>query len=224
MSKPYSPSRRSFLTNGLKWSGGITALLGSHAAFAELCGITVAQQEGPYYPEGDLDRDADLVQIKPGDPLAKGNIIHVVGTVTDEDCRAIPGALVEIWQACYSGKYNHSEDPNKLELDPWFQYWGRARSDADGRYVFRSVVPGYYPTSSTTYRPPHIHFKAHAPGHQSLTTQMYFNPATFENPEIGKFVKFWNDKEKVPASLIISFNPAREGKTGKFDIALKRLA
>jgi len=219
MTKPFSPSRRNFLTNGLKLGGGLTALLSGTPALAELCGITIPQQEGPYYPEGDLDRDADLVQLKPGGPLAKGTIIRVVGTVTDEDCRAIPDALVEIWQACHSGKYNHSEDPNSLELDPNFQYWGRARTDQNGRYEFRSVIPGYYPNTAKTYRPPHIHFKTHAPGHQSLTTQMYFDPDSFADPKVAAFVKRWNDYERVPASLIISF----KSSTGKFDIALKRL-
>ncbi len=223
MTKPFSKDRRHFLTNGLKLGGGLTALLAGTPALAEMCGITVPQQEGPYYPEGDLDRDADLVQVKTGGPVAKGDVIFVTGTIRDQDCRAIPDALVEIWQACHSGKYNHSEDPNDLELDPDFQYWGRARADRDGRYTFRSVVPGYYPTSGTTYRPPHIHFKTHAPGHQSLTTQMYFHPDTFENPDTAKFVKFWNEKERVPASLIVKFSHLRAGKTGFFDIALKRL-
>jgi len=221
MSKPFNANRRSFLTSGLKWGGGLTALVATSPSFAEMCGITVPQQEGPFYPEGDLDRDSDLVQLKAGGAVAKGNVVYVAGKVTDETCKPIEGALVEVWQACHSGKYNHSEDPNNLELDPNFQYWGRARTDAKGNYRFRTVIPGYYPTSATTYRPPHIHFKAHATGHLSLTTQMYFNPATFADPETAKFVKYWNDRERVPASLIISFAPSREGKTGTFDIVLK---
>lgn len=204
--------------------GGLTAILASSPSLAAICGITPTQIEGPYYPESDLERDSDLVQIKSGDPLAKGNVVYVVGKViTGNDCKPIAGALVEIWQACHSGKYSHSEDPNHLELDPNFQYWGRARTGADGTYKFRTVVPGYYPTSPTTYRPPHIHFKTHAKGFLSLTTQMYFTPETFEDPATAKFVKFWNDQEKVPKSLLIDFTPvgSQKAKVGTFDIVLK---
>ncbi len=205
--------------------GGLTALLASSPSFAAVCGLTLPQQEGPYYPEGDLERDSDLVVIHSGDPQAKGQIIYLTGTVTNEKCEKLSGALVEIWQACFSGKYSHSEDPNNLELDPNFQYWGRAHTDSQGKYKFRSVVPGYYPNTPTTYRPPHIHFKTHAKGHLALTTQMYFDPTTFDNSETAAFVKKWNDYERVPKSLIIPFSPIAAGRTatkaGVFDIVLR---
>jgi protocatechuate 3,4-dioxygenase beta subunit len=38
----------------------------------------------------------------------------------------------------------------------------------DGSYRFVTDIPGAYPG-----RPPHIHFKAKAPGFRSLTTQLY---------------------------------------------------
>ncbi len=217
-------SRRNFLSYGMKMGGGLTTLLASSPTLAAICGITPPQGEGPYYPEGDLERDSDLVQIHGGNPVAKGNVIYVTGKVlTGKDCKPIAGALVEIWQACHSGKYSHSDDPNALELDPNFQYWGRARTGVDGSYKFKTIVPGYYPTSATTYRPPHIHFKTHAKGFLSLTTQMYFSPSTFEDPATAKFVKFWNDKEKVPSSLLVDFTSVvgQKAKRGTFDIVMR---
>jgi protocatechuate 3,4-dioxygenase beta subunit len=42
------------------------------------------------------------------------------------------------------------------------------KTGAAGGYAFTTSAPGVYPG-----RPPHIHFKASAPGHKPLTTQLY---------------------------------------------------
>jgi protocatechuate 3,4-dioxygenase beta subunit len=98
----------------------------------------------------------------------------VGGVVQDEFCKPIKGALVEIWQACDTGKYNHPADPNPAKLDPHFQYWGQAITDSQGRYLFKTIIPGAYPATSTWMRPPHIHFKVHLRGFEELTTKMYW--------------------------------------------------
>ena len=223
-----SISRRDLIRNSVVAGGGLAALVSSGKALAEACLATAPQGEGPFYPEGDLERDADLVQIQQGDPMAKGQVIFISGRVLDVDCRPIGGALVEIWQCCFSGKYNHSEDPNPLELDPNFQYWGRAHTDADGKYLFRTIVPGHYPNGPGIYRPPHVHFKAHAKLHQSLTTQMYFDPRGYDDPAVAAIVAKWNQYERVPQSLIVHFRPSPAGldrgsKYGAFDITLKKI-
>ncbi len=219
-----SISRRQLIRNGMALGGSAAALMMSGSAIAEMCNLTVPQGEGPYYPQGDLERDADLVQIKPGDPVAKGQIVFVSGVVSDPECKPVEGALVEIWQACYSGKYNHSEDPHSLFLDPSFQYWGRTHTRADGTFLFRTVIPGHYPNGGNTFRPPHIHFKAHAQGFLSLTTQQYFDERSYDDPELAKVVKKWNDYEQVPESLKVFFKPSPRqpgAKEGTFDITLR---
>ena len=50
-------------------------------------------------------------------------------------------------------------------------------SDAEGRYVFRTVKPGAYPWRNyvNSWRPAHIHFSIFGSGFaQRLITQMYF--------------------------------------------------
>jgi protocatechuate 3,4-dioxygenase beta subunit len=136
---------------------------------------TPAQTEGPFYPiKSQLDTDADLVVVKGARSSAKGKIIFVQGVVTDQHCRPVKGALVEIWQACESGRYNHPSDPNTAPLDPNFQYWGKAVTDANGNYRFRTIIPGAYPADTDWVRPPHIHFKVSKKGYLELITQMYF--------------------------------------------------
>jgi protocatechuate 3,4-dioxygenase beta subunit len=218
-----SISRRKLLSNGVALGGSVAALLASGKALAEMCLFTTPQGEGPYYPEHGIDRDADLVQLVPGAPPATGQVIFIDGKVTDGDCRPIPGALVEIWQACATGKYNHSGDTHAAVLDPNFQYWGKTRSNADGTYRFRSILPGRYPNGGNTYRPAHVHFKVHAAGFYSLTTQMYFDPRSYDDPAEARANEEWNIYENVPQTLKIVFNPSRGGsKAGTFDIALQK--
>jgi protocatechuate 3,4-dioxygenase, beta subunit len=144
-------------------------------AVAAACGLTPPQTEGPFYPITDQpDKDNDLTIVRGRQQQAKGRRIFILGQVLDENCQPVPGALVEIWQACISGRYNHSSDPNTAPLDPDFQYWGRSTTDGQGRYKFKTILPGSYPAAPGWRRPPHIHFKVQRLGFHELTTQMYF--------------------------------------------------
>ncbi len=136
---------------------------------------TPSQPSGPFYPEkGTRQPNADLVLSPTDAELAKGQIIWVEGVVRDQFDRPVEQALVEIWQACHSGRYHHSEDTNTAEFDPHFQYWGRSLTNEKGQYRFRTVRPGVYPAETGWDRPPHIHFKISHVSHTPLITQMYF--------------------------------------------------
>src|SRR5262245_42889710 len=52
--------------------------------------------------------DGDLTRQHAGEPL--GERIIVSGRVVDEDGRAVPDTLVEIWQANAAGRYIHARD------------------------------------------------------------------------------------------------------------------
>ena len=139
------------------------------------CGVTPRQGEGPFYPWAkDVERDSDLTVMEGFSERAHGELIVVAGRLMDPSCRPIAGARVEIWQACWSGRYNHPSDRNPAALDPNFQYWGVAQTDSTGRYAFKTIKPGAYPVSAGWIRPPHIHFKARSKGGNEITTQMYF--------------------------------------------------
>jgi protocatechuate 3,4-dioxygenase beta subunit len=121
------------------------------------------------------DADSDLTRHHAGEPL--GERIIVSGRVTDEDGRAIPGSLVEIWQANAAGRYFHAIDDHPAPLDPNFTGAGRAITDAEGRYRFVTIKPGAYPWRNhpNAWRPAHIHFSLFGHSFQSrLVTQMYF--------------------------------------------------
>jgi protocatechuate 3,4-dioxygenase beta subunit len=97
--------------------------------------------------------------------------------VVDEDGRAVPNTLVEVWQANASGRYRHARDQHVAPLDPNFTGAGRTATDARGCYRFVTVKPGAYPWGNhpNAWRPAHIHFSLFGPSFLSrLVTQMYF--------------------------------------------------
>jgi len=170
--------RRNFLKIG---AGTAATLVGFQVlaaeSAAEQCSrlLTPRQPEGPFYPVVDqVDTDADLIQLSGAHQIAEGQIIVIEGQVKDQRCNPVQGALVEIWQACHSGRYNHPSDPSTAELDPNFQYWGKAVTDISGHYRFRTILPGAYPADEAWIRPPHIHYKISKKGYLELITQMYF--------------------------------------------------
>jgi protocatechuate 3,4-dioxygenase beta subunit len=152
----------------------VGAALPGNAAATD-CKVTAAQTEGPFYPTGDrADKDNDLTSVKGRTGRARGEVIYLFGRVLDEHCKPVEGALVEIWQACQSGRYDHERDSNAAPLDPDFQYWGRFVTDARGQYAFKTIVPGAYPATPDWMRPPHIHFKVARRGYREVTSQLYF--------------------------------------------------
>lgn len=105
----------------------------------------------------------------PEAPTAQGEVILVTGRVLDRNGDPLPGAAVEFWQTDASGVYDHPREPGTNRRDRGFQFYGTAIADADGRYVFRTIRPGYYAP-----RPRHIHVKVKLDGRTLLTTQFYF--------------------------------------------------
>ena len=129
--------------------------------------------------------DADLTLRNGGE--AVGQRILVFGRVLDSDGRAVPNALVEVWQANASGRYRHVVDNWPAPLDPHFDGLGRVVTDSLGRYEFMTIKPGAYPWGNhhNAWRPAHIHFSLFGRAFtQRLVTQMYFpdDPLFFQDP------------------------------------------
>ena len=131
---------------------------------------TPADYEGPFYPvTRQEDIDNDLVQVKGQSGTAQGDILHLSGVVVNTRGEALKNLTIEIWQTDPHGRYNHPGDATPGERDPNFQYWGATTTDADGRFFFKTIVPGAY-----NPRPAHIHYKVLQEGKVILTGQIYF--------------------------------------------------
>jgi protocatechuate 3,4-dioxygenase beta subunit len=115
---------------------------------------TAWDEIGPFYKRA-APQTAQLRA--PGDP---GLPVSVAGKVFDTAGNLLPGAKVEIWQADHSGGY---------DLDG-YRYRATLVANDKGQYSFDSVMPGHYPGRVCQ----HIHYLISAPGHKTLTTQLYF--------------------------------------------------
>lgn len=149
---------------------------------------TIAQTEGPFYtpraPKKRNFRDD-----------APGEAITLIGFVTDRRCRPVPGAVVDLWHADTHGVYDNSG----------YRLRGYQTTDGHGRYVFETIVPGFYPG-----RTRHFHVKLAAPGQRVLTTQLYF-------PDDARA----NDRDSIfDRRLLMRVDNVEDGRIGRYDFVL----
>jgi protocatechuate 3,4-dioxygenase beta subunit len=203
----------------LRGSVGAAAMVASAPLVAA---TTPRQTEGPFYPVHEQrDTDADLTRIEGHAERAVGEVIEVSGRVLDEDGNPVADALVDVWQANSYGRYAHERDLNPAPLDENFQGWAKLKTDADGRYRFRTIKPGPYPVRPDWSRPPHIHFKVARRSYHELTTQMYFAG----DPLNERDLLLQSVPDPVQRMLVVDFTaqPGTEAKRGVFDIVLRRV-
>jgi hydroxyquinol 1,2-dioxygenase len=139
-------------------------------------GATESTVLGPFYAEGAPERplDCDLAQ-------AAGPRVAVGGRVRSTDGEPIANAQLDVWQTAPNGLY-HMQD----ESQPEFNLCAKLRTDADGRYAFRTLKPVAYPIPTDgpvgkllsrlgrdCHRPAHIHVIASAPGYKPVVTQLF---------------------------------------------------
>ncbi len=200
-------SRRDVLGATAVVGTGIT--LGTASKSLAAATVTPPHTEGPFYPIVDqADKDFDLTQIGDNDVAAMGEVVIVEGRVLDDAGAPVADAVVDIWQANAAGRYAHERDPNPAPLDPHFQGWAILKSDAEGRYRFKTVRPGAYPASKNWTRPPHIHFKVSRRGYREITTQMYF-----ENEPLNDVDHLLNE---LPQALQTTLIATRESESAPF--------
>jgi protocatechuate 3,4-dioxygenase beta subunit len=211
------------------WIGRRTLVAGVSAATASIMlpgvglahqnlVITPRQTEGPFYPvEWTGDIDNDLVIVTGEASRAQGQIVHLEGRVLDVSGEAFADAVVEIWQCDANGIYRHPRDAGGARRrDAGFQGRGRTRTDAAGRYSFRTIRPVAY-----SGRTPHIHFKVMPANKRTLITQMYvFGEKLNERDGVLNGIRDTRQRD----SVIVRLGPA-EGLepgalAGTFDIVL----
>lgn len=210
--------RRTFLRQGSLAGLGIAALSPGHLLALDEP-PTPPQTAGPFYPKPEIEKqphfDADLTRLSDDSPVAEGEIQIVRGQVIGLDGNPISNAIVEVWQACLSGRYNHPDDKNSAPIDPNFQYWARMTTNEQGRYRFKTIQPGKYPG-----RTPHIHYRILAEGHPELVTQMYFENCMDMNRRDGVYKALNAEQQRL---VTVAFQAERDEDgipSGDFRIVL----
>ena len=133
------------------------------------CVPTQSDHLGPFYVSNmpvlqDLNRYG-----KEGEGLVvKGLILSAA-----EGNSPVANARIEVWQADANGDYHPAgngtaDDYSDKELD----LRGTVISGEDGRYSFRTVIPG---KEGLFGRPKHFHYRITALGHRELVTQHYLS-------------------------------------------------
>jgi catechol 1,2-dioxygenase len=164
--------------------------------------------EGPYYvpdaPGAVGEATLPMRDDEPGTPLL------FQGRVTGVDGAPLPGAEVEIWHADAEGFYS--------QFAPGIPEWnlrGTVVADDDGGFRIHTLEPAPYqiPTDGScgkliaaagwhAWRPAHLHLKVSAPGHQLVTTQLYFPGDEHNDDDIASAVK---------PELMLDIRPAAGG-------------
>jgi protocatechuate 3,4-dioxygenase beta subunit len=140
-------------------------------------GMTAYTIFGPFYRNGapELPLNASIAGDTPGEPvIVSGRVLTPAGA-------PLAGALLDVWHSDAEGFYD-VQIPTLTGLN----LRGRFRTDAEGRYTFRTIKPAYYPIpidgpvgkmlvalGRHPYRPAHIHFIVSADGYKPLTTELF---------------------------------------------------
>jgi protocatechuate 3,4-dioxygenase, beta subunit len=188
---------------------------------------TISEITGPVFGHsmiGELDNDLIHNYARP-EESAIGERIIVHGRVLDERGQPVRGALLEFWQANAGGRYRHKKETYLAAIDPNFGGCGRAITDDDGRYAFRTVKPGPYPWPNgvNDWRPAHIHFSVFGHGFaQRLITQMYFegDPMIWKCPIVNT-IPDRKAIEQLIAPLDWGQTIPMDARAYKFDIVLR---
>jgi protocatechuate 3,4-dioxygenase beta subunit len=133
---------------------------------------TPGQTLGPFYPrhagERPMQTDADLIAFDGDRLLSRGVPLYLTGRLYDRRGVPIERAEVEIWQCDANAVYHHPAGGAEAERDPHFQGYGRALTEPDGSFHFRTIRPVAYPG-----RTPHIHLRIAPRSGGALATQLY---------------------------------------------------
>ena len=143
---------------------------------------TPSQTVGPYLHIGLTNRHS-ITQIAA--PDAPGEQIRLRCRVLDVDGAPVNDAMIEIWQADASGKYNHPDDGGN---GAGFSGFGRAATNEKGECEFETIRPGNVPGPENTTQAPHLNVGVYARGILlQLYTRIYFagDPANNADPVLA---------------------------------------
>ncbi|KAF7980543.1 hypothetical protein HWV62_37685 [Athelia sp. TMB] len=194
-----------------------------------ISGATDSSVLGPFFTD-------DAPDLAAGESIASegsGEYLYVEGHVRSIMGEVIPNALIDTWETDSHGNY----DTQRADRDgPDCR--GRLRTDKDGKYSFKAVVPVAYPIPGDgpvgdllkvmgrhNMRPNHLHLKVQAPGYHTLVTALYPEGDSYlaSDPVFGVkkslVVKYEdiNDKEKAKKH---GFLRGGSFKVLKFDLIL----
>ena len=174
---------------------------------------TPSQTVGPYF---------SMRLAGDGENILTSREDHIVieGRVRDGAGDHIEDALLEIWQAGPSGRYDHPDDTRDLDLDPHFTGFGRTASNFEtGEYRFETLKPGRVPDAEGALQAPHISLIVQGRGMLNpVFTRIYFSDEEEANHDDLVL-------RGVPAkrrdTLIATKEPGSDPTVYRFDVVMQ---
>jgi protocatechuate 3,4-dioxygenase beta subunit len=156
---------------------------------------------GPFFPREFASGANDLTEL--GGRRASGEVIEITGRVTQLDGRPLDNLVLEIWQADAQGRFDNPE----------FFGWGRAATDVNGIYLFKTIKPG-----AVEGRAPSINFLLLYSGlMRQLQTVMFFDDAPDPVLDGVKASDRLIAKKEAPNRYRFDIRLRGEGETPFFD-------
>ena len=179
---------------------------------------------GPFYRENapELPLGSQIVEKSTAEEI----VLH--GQITDTHGTPLPGATIQVWQTSEHGLYDLQErDGAQMDMR------GNFRTDAEGKYHFRTVRPKGYsipmdgPVGDLVQaqgrhgnRPSHVHMLIGAEGHRELVTALYFGDDAY----IDSDTVFGVSGSLVVAAKDDPESPVKGKRAVRYDFRLARQA
>ncbi len=134
---------------------------------ADVCVLTPATTEGPYYFDPRLER-SDITE---GTQAGAATTVRL--QVVDAACQPITGARVDIWHCNALGHYSgYANQTGGVDARGETFLRGTQFASASGIVEFETIYPGWYAGRTT-----HIHFTVFLDEKSVLTGQIFFPDA-----------------------------------------------
>src|SRR5271166_2306229 len=121
-----------------------------------------------------------------------GPALFATCRVTDPRGTPLEGVEVDVWHSSPVGFYENQDD-SQCDMN----LRGKFTADKEGRFSFRSIVPGPYPVPTDgpvgdllraqnrhPYRPAHIHFLTFKQGFKTLVTQVFVGGGKYLDSDV----------------------------------------
>jgi catechol 1,2-dioxygenase len=151
---------------------------------------------GPYYlpDQPRMQTPATL----PTRPDEQGTPLLFTGQVRDLDGNPVAGAELDVWHADEQGRF----EIRTIQPAPY-------QIPTDGPTGALVSAAGWHP-----WRPAHLHLIVRAPGHRTVTTQLYFEGGQWVDDDVAEAVK--------PELVLTPQSSADGGLTSTYDFVLER--
>jgi len=133
------------------------------AATGAACAASPSETIGPYPSLTDLVR-SDIREGKSGTTVT----LTLTVVNANNNCAAVPNAIVDIWQCDADGRYSQYSQPGFNGTGQTFLR-GIQTTDSSGRVTFTTIYPGWYQGRAT-----HIHVEVTVDGRSVKVTQIAF--------------------------------------------------